>query len=100
VERSSSVLEALSMLNGYETMMAADQVNSPMLVAAMDMPGLTDAERLRTLYLAALTREPTEAELSRLTGRLGTARDDAERRELFSDIMWALLNSSEFVLNQ
>jgi hypothetical protein len=49
------------------------------------------------LYLAALARRPTAAESRRLLDYV--ARHDAQPREAYGDILWALLNSSEFALN-
>jgi hypothetical protein len=48
------------------------------------------------IYLAALGRYPTPAELKRASAFL----DDAENKlEVIQDLFWSLLNSSEFILN-
>jgi hypothetical protein len=49
------------------------------------------------LYLTALSRRPTEAEQRRLTDYV--ANHKGGEREAYSDILWALMNSSEFVMN-
>jgi hypothetical protein len=49
------------------------------------------------LYLATLSRRPTTAESQRLTQYLRSHNTDV--RKAYRDILWALLNSSEFALN-
>jgi hypothetical protein len=53
-------------------------------------------ERLVELYLLTLCREPTAAELERLTPLL---RADGNPEQALGDIFWALLNSREFLFN-
>jgi hypothetical protein len=48
------------------------------------------------LYLATLSRRPTEAELSRVDAYLRKAGD---QRQGLSDVLWALINCSEFAVN-
>ena len=48
------------------------------------------------LYLAALSRRPTAAELER---RVEYVRRASDARTAYGDIAWALVNCSEFVLN-
>jgi hypothetical protein len=60
--------------------------------------GLTDAEILTDFYLRAFSRPPTEIELNHWQKRLaGTSA--SERVEGLEDIVWGLLNCSEFCLN-
>jgi hypothetical protein len=55
------------------------------------------AQAVEQLYLATLARRPTAAEAQRLTAYVGQHGSDA--RKAYGDILWALLNSSEFTLN-
>jgi hypothetical protein len=96
--RSSSPLEALLMLNGELIGEAAAENGQTLVAGLLDFPLFDDAERLRTLFLATLSREPTAEELQRLQDRLNGISDDLQRKEFFADVMWALLNSTEFVL--
>ena len=57
----------------------------------------TPAEAIERLYLTALARRPTESELHRLTTYVN--RPGTTPRVAYGDILWTLLNSSEFVLN-
>jgi hypothetical protein len=62
---------------------------------------LPDAEAVRRLFLLALSREPTAAELKRFTGVLASAESDpAARREALEDLFWAVLTSREFLFNR
>jgi hypothetical protein len=55
------------------------------------------AEAIERIYLTALSRRPNQAEMERLTAYVN--RPAATPRVAYGDILWALLNSSEFVLN-
>jgi hypothetical protein len=62
--------------------------------------GKTDAELMDTLMLLALTRLPKESERASFTTHLANRRAEAGgRTEAFEDLMWALLNTKEFVFN-
>jgi len=63
------------------------------LTAAPDPPEAV----VRELYLTAYNRFPTEAEL-RAAGSAFT-RPGVDRRTAIEDVLWALLNSPEFVFN-
>ncbi|MCA9113759.1 MAG: DUF1549 domain-containing protein [Planctomycetaceae bacterium] len=56
--------------------------------------GQTDARRLDSLYLAALSRRP---EPEAATAFLAHIAGSQNRREAWEDILWTLLNSQEFL---
>jgi hypothetical protein len=56
--------------------------------------GESREKAIEKLYLATLSRRPTAAEMARL-GEYVTAHT----ADAYGDILWALLNSSEFGLN-
>jgi hypothetical protein len=58
--------------------------------------GKTDEQVLQELFLATLTRPPTDAERQAFARHRGRAPD---RRAAFTDTLWALLNTREFILN-
>lgn len=81
-------------------------MNSPLLARRISARGNTtlgqllrnsadDTEVIRQLYLRVLAREPAAAELERCRQYLDDVQD---RREGFEDILWCLLNSTEFRL--
>ena len=55
------------------------------------------AQVIERLYLTTLSRRPTQAESQQVTQYLRTHR--TEPGKAYRDILWALLNSSEFALN-
>jgi hypothetical protein len=55
-----------------------------------------DDEALEELFLATLSRVPTEKERDKFAGYRATHKD---RRAAFADALWALVNTKEFILN-
>jgi hypothetical protein len=53
-----------------------------------------DAQAVRELYLLVLLRDPSEAEITICREYID---DVGNRNEAFEDVMWSLLNSSEFL---
>ncbi len=66
-------------------------------VGMMLSAGKTDAEMLDEIYLASLCRPPTPVEAKKLLALLAAAKD---RRAAWEDVLWALLNSKEFLLRR
>ncbi len=106
-EVQTSILQALSMMNGVVTAAATDLERSETLAALLDAPFMDTAERIETIYLATLSRKPTPREASRLiqyvekggsAGDSSTDKDNNDKRAL-ADVFWVLLNSGEFFLN-
>jgi uncharacterized protein DUF1549/uncharacterized protein DUF1553 len=65
----------------------------------------SDEEILDELYLAALTRFPTEKERAAALGIVAGARKDAgdapgARREILEDLLWGILSGKEFLFNR
>ena len=68
------------------------------LLGSLQAPFFSDDDRLRALFLATFSRQPTANELSISQQQLAkySASDSGKA---YSDILWALLNSAEFALN-
>ncbi|HKB41194.1 MAG TPA: DUF1553 domain-containing protein, partial [Gemmataceae bacterium] len=108
-ESQTSILHALSLMNGRVVADATSLERSEILAAIVDAPFLSTAERIETLYLATLSRKPETKELDRAVRFVEAAvkaakSKDADARRTASsnalaDVFWALLNSTEFVLN-
>jgi len=67
-----------------------------------------DPEKIRELFLATFAREPTPEEMLQARAVIAEPRSNADgqplsdqlaRRENFEDLLWALLNSKEFLFN-
>jgi hypothetical protein len=63
---------------------------------------VSDAEAVRRVFLLALSRAPTDAELKRFTGLMAEGARDPQtaRRELLEDVFWAVLTGREFLFNR
>jgi hypothetical protein len=57
-------------------------------------PG-AEAVKVQKLFLSALSRQPTKAEMSAIQRNMKASRDP---RAALQDVFWALLNSNEFIL--
>jgi hypothetical protein len=64
------------------------------LLAADKRP---DEEKLKELYLLALSREPTKDESAALLAHIEKKKDNVQ--SAYEDIVWALLNTKEFLFN-
>ncbi len=95
-EFQTSIPQALALMNGRFVNDATALERSGTLAAVAGAPFLDARGRVETLFLAALGREPTAEESGRLTKYLEKSGDP---NQALADVFWALLNSSEFVLN-
>lgn len=95
IDRQTSILQALLIMNGPQT----DVRQLRILEAILAFPDLTAAEQIDSLFLSTVSRLPTAAESARLVQAVETQASPDERRKVLGDILWALLNSSEFLFN-
>ncbi|XZE19593.1 DUF1553 domain-containing protein [Pirellulaceae bacterium SH449] len=95
---ASGIPQALMFMNGKLTSDAIDWETSRLLRAVVEAPFLDEDARLDSLFLSVLTRLPTEAERSALTTYLLDFDNDSSKRRAYGEVLWALLNSPEFVL--
>jgi hypothetical protein len=92
-ERSAdgNIGQALALINGEVN----DKIAAPRgRVQRLIRENRPDAELVEELYLAALSRRPTTAELNEAGTLIRTAKTRAEGVE---DLMWSLINSREFL---
>lgn len=97
--RTSTILQALSLMNGQFIADATDVADSQTLTAVSDAPFLDTPEKIEALYLSTLTRKPGARELSRFTAYVDEGGATGDAHAALADVFWALLNSSEFLLN-
>ncbi|MGZ0169352.1 MAG: DUF1553 domain-containing protein [Planctomycetales bacterium] len=98
-ERQTSVLQALSMMNGRLVNDATGLESSRTIAGILDYPGFDDSRRVEALFLATLNRRPRPEELERFVKYVEAEGADKESSRAVSDVFWTLLNSSEFSLN-
>ena len=99
LEPRATILQALSLMNGTFITNATSLEQSDVFTAIVDFPELTDEKKIEAFFLSALSRFPTEHELKRLKSYVSSAGSDENKVHAYSDLFWALLNSSEFLLN-
>jgi hypothetical protein len=69
------------------------------LAGVADAPFLDTAGRVETLFLATLSRPPRPQETERFVKYVEGGGPQKDRKKALADVFWALLNSSEFILN-
>ncbi len=99
VKLEPNLSQALHLINGdsiHQRIINGKVI--PQMIAEMK----TDHEIIQTIYLSALTREPTATEMTHLLDLFKDLPDqdkNAKRIELLEDIFWAVLNSKEYIFN-
>ena len=93
-EMAPNLAQTLHIMNG-------DSVNAKIRapegrLAKLLETSKTDDQVLEELFLCALTRLPNPRERR---SALAAIRDAPSRKEAFSDLLWALLNSREFLFS-
>jgi len=102
---SGTYAQALTVMNG-ELMDKALDLSAGTFLGELIRSKSSDPEKVRTLCLAALSREPTAKELSAMLRviRESTSHRKSANRLLppnataYQDLFWALLNSNEFAI--
>ncbi len=99
VEAETTIIQALTMMNGSYIDGATNPETSQVLGAIVKAPFLDTPGRIETLYLATLTRRPRPDELALLVRFVERRKSDDEQAKALADIFWAILNGPEFHLN-
>lgn len=97
-EYQAGIPQALTLMNGALIGNATDLAGSGLL-RSLDAPFFTDDQRIEVIYLATLSRKPSEHELEILRPYVAERPTGVPVREALSDILWAVLNSAEFTMN-
>lgn len=105
---NGTVVQALLLMNGEEINKAIMDQKDGTVAYVLKNLAKTHQEALKHLYLAALSRPPTEAEVRTLMSNQMRAFRRSTPAQLnspqfwtgyYQDVFWALLNSNEFILN-
>jgi hypothetical protein len=97
-EYLGGIPQALTLMNGM-LIDSATGLASSGLLKSLEAPFFTNDQRIEVLYFATLSRRPRAAEWELLGGYIPENASGAELREGLADLLWALLNSAEFVMN-
>ncbi|HKP38739.1 MAG TPA: DUF1553 domain-containing protein, partial [Pyrinomonadaceae bacterium] len=99
-ERSqdASLAQSLHLLNSKDVQekISSDKGTAALMAAET---GTSDDYKVKQLYLTALAREPNEKELAIAQGHLAKAKDEKAKRQAYEDMVWALINTKEFLFN-
>lgn len=94
-EFTGTIPRGLLMMNGTEVNERVAAKPGRPLRTILDAEK-SDRERVRRLYLTVLSREPSPGEVSAARAHLETSRNETQGYE---DLLWALLNTTEFMSN-
>jgi Protein of unknown function (DUF1549)/Protein of unknown function (DUF1553) len=100
---NGTVVQALLLMNGAEINKAIMDLQRGTVATVLKLP---PRKAVEVLYLAALNRPPTTGEMNRILSPQVINMPRAPIRDpltfnigFYQDLMWALLNSNEFILN-
>jgi hypothetical protein len=91
-EVEGSIPQALMLMNNREIHRAIE-ARGASLLATVVTKYPTDEDAVRALYSQVLCRRPTDGEMSKARSYIDRV---GKREEAFEDILWVLLNSTEF----
>lgn len=92
IEYEAGIPQALKLMNSKQTGTANPQIVRNVVGSARGV------EAIEKIYLATLSRRPTSDEVSRLTKYLNESGGVSQ--DALGDVLWAVLNSSEFTFNR
>jgi hypothetical protein len=92
--KEANLAQALHLLNSGDVQGKLGNAGGRLTALLKDKK--SDAEVLEELYLAAYARRPTADEARKVLVYLAEEKD---RKAAFEDVLWALLNSKEFLFN-
>lgn len=97
-EYQGGIPQALTLMNGSLIGSATDLAGGGLL-KSLEAPFFSDEQRIEILYLATLSRRPSQAEWNVLRQHVAGRAQGVSVQEPLADILWALLNSAEFTMN-
>ncbi len=111
VNFNGTIVQALLMMNGGDLNAAVGRADKGTVALLMKDHGVTSAANdkpapmIRDLFLATLNREPTPKEVATIAAKMKLAHPKQEADDLtkperkYEDLLWALVNCNEFLLN-
>jgi hypothetical protein len=98
-ESQTSIPQALTLMNNKLVTDATNLERSETLAAIAETPFLDTAGRIEALYLTTLSRRPQPEEMERMMNYIEKGGAKQNPKRALADVLWALLNSAEFILN-
>ncbi|MGL4419313.1 MAG: hypothetical protein ACRCZF_01490, partial [Gemmataceae bacterium] len=95
----TSILQALLLMNSPSATSMANPGDGPVLTAILDAPFMDNPQKLETLFLTTLSRFPTATEKAKFGSYLEKGGPSGNTRKAAGDILWVLLNCTEFLTN-
>ncbi len=97
---NGTVVQALILMNGKELNDTISSKEKGLIAQLLKKKGsLQPRQVLDHVFIAVLNRMPTSSEAGELLKRMGSRVPDTNVAAPFEDLMWALINSNEFILN-
>lgn len=96
---NGTITQSLMMMNSPLITQATTCAPGSFLYELMQNKSLKDGDRVDAIYMAALSRKPSGSERKAIESMFRNARSDEERMWALEDVLWAVLNTSEFLLN-
>jgi hypothetical protein len=94
-DRKPTIVQSLHLMNS--SALQAKLINQQGRVAIWSASNRAVEDLIKEIYLSAFSREPDSQEVELASRYLGNA--DASRSEGVQDLVWALINTAEFVFN-
>lgn len=98
-EASTTILQALMLMNGQFITDQTSLEKSEVLAAIIDVPGWDTKQRVSALFLTAFARAPSTEELEKFASYVERGGATGDRKKALADVFWVLLNSPEFLFN-
>jgi hypothetical protein len=98
-EASTTILQALMLMNGQFVTEVTSLEKGEVLVAIAEMPGWDTQQRVSALFLTAFARQPTAEELEKFASYVDRGGANSNKKRALADVFWVLLNTPEFLFN-
>jgi hypothetical protein len=97
-ENPTTIIQALTLMNGGLVGEATTIESSKTLTSILELPGLTQNERIEAIYLTVLSRFPKPEEFQKVSNYIESG-GSGQSKKRYADVVWALLNGLEFRTN-
>jgi hypothetical protein len=91
----AGIPQALALMHGTLVHGATDLSTSGLL-KSLEAPFFTDEQRIETLFLATLSRQPDPQQREQMLAHVRAAESPTDKSRALGDVLWALVNSAEF----